>query len=272
MTLRLTRTAGPTATPARARRPPPRPRHPPTSTPTPDCSQSSLTLGTAKYRIQPFTSTGSTIAAVPRSPAAVAYWVQGTDVNYVFALSDAAANLALKGSLKPGDPMKIKWPGCNLSKYTALAVAPYAGQDAALLDQATSQVTVLVRAGSAADSFVLRGGFTGETQTNPATPGAGSGDIQAEIGLGDTTVAPDGQTITISVSVRNVGPAAFTVTRENVSLTSAGGQAAAFMAADPALPRSVGPGESVTFGFKFARPAGGRATFKLFDVEFDVEA
>jgi hypothetical protein len=239
--------------------------------PTPACVESSLTLGTASYRIQPIKPIQDKIAAVPKDAADIAYWVQGTNVNYVFALSDAPLNLALKQSLKPGDPVTIEWANCNSSSYTLQNVVPYAGQDAELLDQSTSQVTVLLRPGSAADSFVLRGELIGESLTNFEPPASGSGGIQAEISLGDTVVAPDGQTITVGASVHNIGPAAFSIKKKNVSLTSGDGLAAAFVGADPALPRKIGPDETVTFGFNFARPAGSQAAFKLFDAELDVE-
>ena len=192
-------------------------------------------------------------------------------MNYVFALSGAAANLALKGSLKPGDPIEIEWPGCNLSNYAALAAAPYTGQDAALLDQSTSQVTVLVRAGSTADSFVLMGELTGQTLTNPATPEAGSGDIQAEIGLATRRSRPTARRSRSAFGAKRRDPQRL---RSRRRMFRSRPQAARPRRSWPPIPRcraASGRGERDVR--VHLRPAGGRpAAFKLFDVEFDVEA
>ena len=123
--------------------------------------------------------------------------------NHVFALGGAATNLLLKGSLKPGDPIEIEWPGCNSSSYAALAVAPYTGQDAALLDQSTTQVTVLVRAGIHGGQLRAAGRVhRGDADEPCDARGRGAGTIQAEIGVSDTTVPrPMARRITINVSV-----------------------------------------------------------------------
>ena len=42
----------------------------------------------------------------------MAHWVEGTNINYVFALNDAPGNLALKDTLKAGDVAVIQWANC----------------------------------------------------------------------------------------------------------------------------------------------------------------
>src|SRR5262245_54414902 len=65
-------------------------------TPVPACVQPTLTLGTTKFVIKTIARAADGSVAVPADLPDAAYWVDGTNVNYVFALSPASANLSLK--------------------------------------------------------------------------------------------------------------------------------------------------------------------------------
>ena len=103
------------------------------------------------------------------------------------------------------------------------------------------------------------------------TPAAGEGSVQAEISLPESQVSADGQNLTITVSVTNVGPSSFTVRMDDVSLTPEGGQPMKPDSADPALPRQIAADATETFRFVFPRPGTNTAVLRLFDTEFDVE-
>ena len=93
----------------------------------------------------------------------------------------------------------------------------------------------------------------------------------AEISPEDSQASGDGKSLTISVSVANVGPSFFTVREEDVSLTPQGGQPVKPDSAEPALPRKVAAGATETFRFAFPHPGAATAVFKIFDTEYDVE-
>src|SRR5436305_14677242 len=85
--------------------------------PTPPCGQPSLTLGAAKFRIETLARAADGSLAVPPDKPGLAYWIEGTNAHYVFALSPTADNLALNGSLKRGDAVRIAWGHCRSEDF-----------------------------------------------------------------------------------------------------------------------------------------------------------
>jgi len=237
--------------------------------PTPACVESTLTLGGARYRIEPVKAPADGSLPDAKDAADVAYWVQGSDVNTVFVLAGAPANVALKEALKQGDEAKIVWANCNSTSYVLAEPESRSAGDPALLDQSASGITVVVPDSPAGGGWAARGELAGETLTAIDTPAPGS--IQAEIGLLGSQTSADGKSVTIEVSVANVGPDPFTVRKDDVSLTSQGGEPVPPDSAEPALPRKVAAGATETLRFTFPRPDSGTAVFRLFDTEYDVE-
>src|SRR5262245_18025518 len=154
-------------------------------TPTPACVQPTLTLGTAKYRIQSLARAADGSIAVPADSPDVAYWIDGTQPNYVFALSPAQNNLALKTTLKNGDTATITWDNCNSTKYSLSSLQQNVPNNATLLDQHASEITVFVQPDSSTAGFMIKGELMGETITTFNTPNPA--EIQAEVSLLETT-------------------------------------------------------------------------------------
>jgi hypothetical protein len=99
----------------------------------------------------------------------------------------------------------------------------------------------------------------------------GASETKAEVRLLDTTALEDGNTISISVSIRNYGQTAFTLSPSNVLLTQPNGRPLALLRIEPRLPKMIKPGGTETFDFTFRRPASRTATLKVFTVEYVIE-
>src|SRR5215510_10422293 len=66
-----------------------------TPAPTPQCVEPTLTLGTTKFRVESVTREGNGFPEIPKRQKEVAFWVEGTTINYVFGLSPTKDNLSL---------------------------------------------------------------------------------------------------------------------------------------------------------------------------------
>src|SRR5919108_1063832 len=60
--------------------------------PTPDCGSPTLVLSTSTFQIQNITPAPDGSLAVPSDTSGIAYWVEGTNTNYVFVLSPTPDN------------------------------------------------------------------------------------------------------------------------------------------------------------------------------------
>src|SRR5688572_16506243 len=58
-----------------------------TPAPSPQCVEPTLTLGTTKFRMDSVTREANSFPDIPPRKQDIAYWVEGTTVNYVFGLS-----------------------------------------------------------------------------------------------------------------------------------------------------------------------------------------
>ena len=236
--------------------------------PTPQCVQPTLTLGTTRFRIESLARAADGSVAVPADEPGVAYWIEGTNVNYVFALSPTSNNLALRNTLKTGDEATIVWADCGSEEYVVKAVEVGQPDDSTLFDQTAAGITVFVQASSPAESLIVR---SGRPEAPPAdTPGPDEIGIQAEVYFLDTTTSPDGTTVTLSISIKNTGPTAFSLAMNEISLTAENAAPLAPLDVKPALPRDIQPGASETFSITFPRPAVNTAVFKILDFSVDV--
>jgi hypothetical protein len=62
--------------------------------PTADCGSPTLLIGTTTFQIQNLTPTADGSLNVPQNSPGIAYWVEGTNTNYVFVLPPMPENLA----------------------------------------------------------------------------------------------------------------------------------------------------------------------------------
>jgi hypothetical protein len=236
----------------------------PTPFPTPACVEPSLTLGAARYRVEPIARAAGGSLAVPQDTPGVAYWIEGTVVNYVFALSPSAENLALKDTLQAGDEVTITWADCMSDIYQVQTVDSSVPDLVALTDQSSGGLTVFARAGSEGTGLLVRAGRPRAVVLETPAPTA-EGAIQADMAFGEATVSADGQTITMGVTITNTGTAPFSVTAGDISLTPEGGEPLAPLSVEPVLPQEIQRGAGVTFEIRFPHPGTKVAVLRILD-------
>jgi len=236
--------------------------------PTPQCVQPTLTLGAAVFTIESLAHAADGSVVLPADEPGVAYWIEGTSVNYVFALSTAPDNLALRSALKAGDEATIVWADCGTDEYVVKSLETGVTDMATLTDQSAGGVTVFVQSGPGGEGFTIKGGRPEVKAVE--TPGpANENEIQADISfLGDTTSA-DGKTIRIGVSILNRGARPISLTSDDISLTPESAAPIPLLSVEPALPRDIEPGATETFYLTFARPGVNVAVLRILTFSSD---
>jgi len=239
--------------------------------PTPDCGSPTLVLGTSTFQIQNMTPAPDGSLAVPSDTSGVAYWVEGTDTNYVFVLSPTPDNLAIMSTITVGSTAKATWQNCNSTTYSLLAPQQGALTSLTLPDQSVEGITVFFQTDVSGAGFVFNGELTEQQISTIPTSVSGLSDIQAEISLLETTTSSDGTSIRVGVSILNYGIAPFTLSTSDVSLTQQDGTPLAMASSEPPLPKEIGAGSTETIYFTFPRPSSPAAILKIFTVEYELE-
>jgi len=243
----------------------------PAPVPTPQCVEPTLTLGTTKFVVKTIARAADGSISVPQDTPNVAYQVEGTQPDYVLALSPAANNAALKEAIKDGDKATIILANCNTTVFSMSAPQPAPSSVSTLFTQPTSGLVILVQASPSAAGFVVTGELSEEIMKAFDTPQPGPSNRQAEVSLLDTTTSADKATIRVGVSILNTGAAPFSLATSDVSLTPENGAPTAPASAEPSLPHDFQPGKTETITFTFPRPSSNKAVIKVMDVEFDLE-
>ena len=239
--------------------------------PTPDCGSSTLVIGSITFQIQTIQPTADGTFIVPPDTEDVAYWVEGTNSNYVFLLSPTARNQILRTAITTGDLAAIFWTDCTVASFAVSGTEAGQLNDPALLDQSEAGISIFIQTDPSAAGIVIRGKAPEETISKLDTPQPDESGVLAEISLLDTLVSSDGANINISVSIRNYGQTAFTVSGNHVSLTPENSATLEMISSDPRLPEKIGAGDTKTFTFTFPRPTTPTALLKVFTVEYDVD-
>lgn len=236
--------------------------------PTPDCGSPTLVLGTTTFQIQNITPAPDGSLAVPSDTSGIAYWLEGTNTNYVFVLSPTPDNLALMSRITVGSTAKATWQNCNSTTYSLSAPQQGSLNTSTAPDQSIDGITVFFKTDSSGAGFVFNGELTEEQISTINTP-EGS-EIQAEISLLETTSSADGTTIRVGVSIQNYGVLAFTLSTNEVSLTQEDGTPLVMTSSEPPLPKEIGAGSTETIYFTFPRPASPNAILKVLTIEYDI--
>ncbi len=239
--------------------------------PTVNCGTPTLVIGSTTYQIQTLSPGPDGSLTVPRDTSGIAYWVEGTNSNYVFLLSPTAENLVTMSTVSAGSLVTANWSNCITTTYTLSASEQSAFNTSALPDQSRKGITIFFQTDPAGTSFVFKGGLVAEDVDVIDTPRADESGILAEISLLETIRSADGATIRVSLSIHNYGQAAFNVSADNISLIQTEGSTLALTDSKPRLPEKIKPGETKTFEFTFPRPSSPTATLKIFTVEYDIE-
>jgi hypothetical protein len=228
------------------------------------CSPS-LVLGTRSFEIRTLKPGSDGSLDVPANRPNTAYWIEGTDVNYVFGLSPTPENLALETSLAAGEQATVTWPNCNSSSHTLTASQAGVPDRNTLLDQSFSGITIFVQGDN---GFVIHGELASEEILTFNTPDPSS--IQAEISLLETIPSADKTTVTVKVSIANYGQDSITLTPNDVSLAVRDSNVAP-LGSEPTLPKEIAPGAAETFAFTFGYPPELGATLNVYGAEYELD-
>jgi hypothetical protein len=233
------------------------------------CSPPTLAIGTNQYIVKTIEAQSDGSLGVPADKPGYAFWVKGTEINHVFALSPTDNNLALFDSVKSGDTATVTWADCNSTTYSLFAPDAGAPDHAALMDQSVSEITIVVQPGAGTASFVIKGEFMEGIIQSFNTPD--TAEMQAEISLLGIAPSDDGKTLQVSVSIQNTGATLITFRADNVSLTGEDAAALPLERSEPGLPMEIQPGESGEFMLAFVRPSTATATLNILGVEYELE-
>ena len=233
------------------------------------CNPPTLVLGTTEYTIKTVQPGSDGSLQIPEGQPGTAYWLEGTNTNQIFGLSQTEEYQSLRDALKSGTTATVTWANCNSISYVLGDTLPETQDLASLMDQSIFGITVLVQPGASAAGFAVRGEMQEATIKTFDTPEPSS--IQAEVSLLGITASEDGRTIKIAVSVLNTGQVPATLSANDVSLAAENGVSSPPETSEPALPEEIRPGETQEFSFTFARPASRTATLKLLGIEYGIE-
>ena len=239
--------------------------------PTPDCGTPTLVIGSTTFQIQSIQSAPDGTLTIPVDSSSLAYWVNGTNTNYVFVLRPSPDSLALQTALTAGDMATVFLGDCTTISFNISVIGESHLSDQTLLDQSSPGISVFVQTDPSTTGFLIKGTPTEETVSVIDTPMPDESGILAEISLQDTMTSPDGATIKIGVSILNYGQTPFTISTGNISLTPQDSMPLALISSEPSLPKEVNPGSTETFIYTFPRPSVPIATLKIFTVEYDIE-
>jgi hypothetical protein len=237
--------------------------------PTPDCGSPTLVLGTTTFQIQNLAPAADGSLAIPPTTSGIAYWVKGTDTNYVFVLPPMPGNLTPMSTLTVGSTAKVTWSNCNSNTYSLSAPHQSTLQVAASTDQSQEGINVFFETDVYGGGFLFTGGLSEQEIMTIDTPNPT--EIQAEIGLLETGTSSDGTMVNIGVSINNYGASPITLSTSDISLTQADGTLLNLAGSKPRLPQEIKAGQTKNFEFTFPRPSSPTTTLKIFTVEYDIE-
>ncbi len=241
----------------------------PAPVPTPQCVRPTLTLGSAQFPIESIARAANGSFALPADKPDTAFWIEGTNVNYVFALNSTPSTLALKDALKSGDEARIAWADCTTDEYVVKSIETSPPANSALFDQSAGGITVLVQGSPTAVSLVVKGARP-QVQA-PETPSPTEANaVQADISFLGNTTSPDGKSVQITVTMTNTGTTPITLTTNDISLTAENAAPLAPLSIEPSLPQTIQPGAGATLAITFPHPGVKTAVFKILDFSVDL--
>ncbi|MHB1317143.1 MAG: hypothetical protein ACYCYF_00835 [Anaerolineae bacterium] len=263
------RSRAPVATPTPMPTATPRPTLTPTPVPTPRCVEPSLLLGDTRMVIDTLAPAIDGSLPVPPDTAGTAFWVAGTNVLYLFALSPSPGNLSLLTGLRAGDPAVITWADCMTDTYEVATVSAGEPDAASLMDQSGGGLSIYAVDSARASGMVVE---AVRPSAEPVqTPEAGDEEgLLFDLALGDTTIFADKATVMLSITITNVGAQAFSLTLDDLSLGPDGGETAAPLSVEPDLPHEIQPGADAAFLIAFPHPGTPVAVLTVLDLTLEL--
>jgi hypothetical protein len=244
----------------------------PAPAPTPQCVRPTLTLGSTQFPIETLARAADGSLALPADKPGAAFWIEGTSVNYVFALNPTANNAALKDALKSGDTAKIVWADCGADEYVVKSVEAGLPEQSVLYDQSHGGLTVFVPGGSSGGALTITGARPQAAAVETPGPGEApteTNEVQADLSFLGNTTSPDGKSVQITLTITNTGSAAISLTANDLSLTAENAAPLAPTSVEPSLPQTIPPGAGATFAITFPHPGANIAVLKILTISLD---
>jgi hypothetical protein len=239
-----------------------------TPTPTLPCGLPTLTVGPLALEIKTIAlEPDGSLPKVPKK-AGVAWWVLGTQPDYVFILPQVRENLDAIPSLSAGAPLTITWADCGQEAFVVKAVAPRNPFQMEQVDQSTSGATLVLPVDSTGTAMVVSSGWPEAPQAVPSTRDPNA--VQAEINFLETSVSPDGGTLTQVIEIKNTGTSPISLSASDISLSYEGSLPQGPLSTEPALPAEIAPGQSLALTITFAKPPTNTAVFRILDFSADL--
>jgi len=133
-----------------------KPLNPPIPISTEDCGDPALLLGSNTFQMETIQHGVDGSLAVPSDTTGIAYWVKGTDPNFVFVLSPMPRNMTAMATLTIGSTAKVTWSNCNSTTYS-LSAPQQASLQFMLPDQAENGITVFFETDVSGVGFMFKG-------------------------------------------------------------------------------------------------------------------
>ena len=236
--------------------------------PTPQCIEASLTLGSTRYRIESVTRKADAFPEIPANDPNIAYWLEGTNIKYVFALSPTTGNLGLTNLLKTGDPALITWADCSQDEYRIKSSEIAQASDKTIFDQSSGGLLVYLRTDVTTPMLVFRAERPViQPLGTDQTPSVNSAQLDIQINY--DLAAPDAGSVKIGLSITNQGTESITLTNTDLSLTVESQEPEFPLIVEPGLPMEILPGKTITLAATFPKPQANIAVLKILDITFD---
>ena len=239
-----------------------------TPTPTLPCMQPTLLVGSRAFRIETVAlkSDGS-LPKVPKK-AGTAWWVLGTQPDYVFILPQIRENLDAIPNLSAGAPLTITWADCGQEAFVVKAVSPRNPFLVEQVDQSASGATLVLPVDSKGTVMVVSSGWPVSPQAVTETPDPNA--VQAEVSFLETSVSEDGTTLRQVIEIKNTGTISIPLAASDISLSYEGSSPQGPLSVEPALPAEIAPGQSLALAITFAKPPANTAVFRILDFSVDL--
>ena len=234
----------------------------------PACGESTLTIGTAQYRIEALAPQPDGSLQVPTGAPGTAYWISGSSPYHVFALEATLENLALQSS-STGDEIAIAWSDCENEVFTIRGVENDPQEINTVFDTAVAGITLLVPIDPGSAGLVIRAQDPDEETA--ALPDSGQNNIQAEIGMLEASESIYDGSILTRVSIQNYGASEFTLSAADAAVTGEDGRSVSPKHSDPSLPQTLSPGVTREFEFIFPEAPFPDPVLRIFTVEYNLE-
>lgn len=238
-----------------------------TPAPSPQCLKPFLTVGSSNFDIQSVTRQANSFPEIPKGKKDIAYWVEGTTVNFVFGLSPTDENLNLNDVLKTGDPIVINWADCTNEQYVLKSMETVQAGDASLFDQSAGGVTILVGVDPSSPGLVIRGERPIVESAETPVP-TSENAVQIDLEISEFS-QPDEQTVQFRIIITNQGKQAITLTKDDISLRVEGSPEVPPQTVEPVLPQELQPGDKLPLTLTFPKPGANSAVLRIFDVTFE---